>query len=57
MLEQVVKIKKMNEAAKIPTYGTPFAAGADIYACISEDVVIKPGETKNFAPALTAAFA
>lgn len=46
MLEQVVKIKKMNEAAKIPTYGTPFAAGADIYACISEDVVIKPGETK-----------
>ncbi len=46
MIEQVIKIKKVREGAKIPTYGTPFAAGADIYACINEEVVIQPGETK-----------
>ena len=40
-----VKIKKLNENAKIPTYGTEFSAGADIYACIDEDVKILPGET------------
>jgi dUTP pyrophosphatase len=28
-----VNIKKLNENAIIPTYGTPFAAGADLYAC------------------------
>ena len=40
-----VKIKKLNENAKIPTYGTEFSAGADIYACIDEDVKILPGAT------------
>lgn len=46
MLEKEVKIKKLKEAAKVPTYGTTEAAGADLYACIDEDVVIKPSETK-----------
>jgi dUTP pyrophosphatase len=46
MIEQEVKIKKMNENAKIPTYGTEYAAGADLYACISEDMTFAPGETK-----------
>lgn len=41
-----VKIKKLNENAVIPTYGSPYAAGADLYACIDEDTVILPGETK-----------
>jgi len=41
-----VKIKKLNENAVIPTYGSPFAAGADLYACIEEAVSIMPGETK-----------
>ena len=27
-----VKIKKLNENAVIPTYGSPYAAGADLYA-------------------------
>ena len=40
-----VKIKKLNENAVIPTYGTEFSAGADLYACIDEDIEIKPGET------------
>ena len=41
-----VRIKKLSENATIPTYGTPFAAGADLYACIDEKTDIAPGETK-----------
>ena len=40
-----VKIKKLNEKAIIPTYGSPYAAGADLYACLDEDIVIEPGKT------------
>lgn len=40
-----VNIKKLNKDAIIPTYGTPYAAGADLYACIEEAVTIAPGET------------
>ena len=41
-----VNIKKLNENAVIPTYGSPYAAGADLYACVDEETVILPGETK-----------
>lgn len=41
-----VKIKKLRDNAIIPTYGTEFAAGADLYAAIDEAVTIEPGETK-----------
>lgn len=41
-----VKIKKLRENAVIPTYGSEFAAGADLYASLDEAVVIEPGETK-----------
>ena len=40
-----VRIKKLNEKAKIPTYGTEFSAGADLYNMEGNDVVIKPHET------------
>jgi len=40
-----VNIKKLNKDAIIPTYGTPYAAGADLYACIEDAVTIAPGET------------
>lgn len=40
-----VNIKKLNEKAVIPTYGTEYAAGADLYACMDELVTINPGET------------
>ena len=42
-----VEIKKLDERAIIPTYGTEFSAGADIYALLDEPVVIAPGETKR----------
>lgn len=41
-----VKIKKLNDKAVIPTYGTEFSAGADLYACMEETVTFEPGETK-----------
>lgn len=41
-----VKIKKLRENAVIPTYGSEFAAGADLYAAIDEPTEIAPGETK-----------
>ncbi len=40
-----VNIKKLDERAIIPTYGTEFSAGADVYALLDEPVVINPGET------------
>lgn len=46
MLEKEVKIKKIKANATIPTYGTNEAAGADLYACIDEEMVFAPGETK-----------
>lgn len=40
-----VKIKKLTETAKVPTYGSEYAAGADLYADINEDVYIPNGKT------------
>lgn len=40
-----VKFIKLNDNAIVPSYGTPFAAGADLYALLDEDIEIKSGET------------
>lgn len=40
-----MRIKKLNEKAIVPTYGTEFSAGADLYACVDGEVVIGAGET------------
>lgn len=39
----VIRVKKLREGAKLPTYGSTGAAGADLYACLDSDVVIAPG--------------
>ena len=39
-----VKVKKLHPNAKLPTYGSPEAAGADLYACLEAAVTIEPGE-------------
>ena len=44
-MTQLVKIKKLNLNAIIPTYGTEFSAGADLYACLEGNVTIAAGET------------
>ncbi len=40
-----ISVKKLDPRAILPTYGTCEAAGADLYACLDEDVVIAPGES------------
>lgn len=40
-----IKVKKLNDKAVLPTYGTEYAAGADLYACLDEAVTINPAET------------
>ena len=45
-MKQNVNIKKLTPDAIIPTYGTEYSAGADIYSGMTEAVTIKPGTTE-----------
>ncbi len=45
MKEENIQIKLLNKNAKIPTYGSNDAAGADICANIDTAITIKPHET------------
>ena len=38
-----IRVKKLRESAILPTYGSTGAAGADLYACLEQDVVIEAG--------------
>lgn len=40
-----VAVKKLREPAKLPAYGSEFAAGADLYACLDAPVTIEPHTT------------
>ena len=42
---QSVSVQKLSPDAKLPTYGSLEAAGADLYACLEQPVTIAPGET------------
>lgn len=39
-----IRVKKLHPGAKLPTYGSAEAAGADLYACLEGSVTIAPGE-------------
>lgn len=41
----MIKFKKLKPNATIPTQGSEYAAGYDLYACIDEPVTIQPHET------------
>lgn len=45
-MTQNVNIKKLTPEAIIPTYGTEYSAGADLYSAMSEAVTIQPGTTE-----------
>ena len=55
MLHFNVPIKKLKDSAVIPTYGTNFSAGADLYALLDSSIEIKPGETKMISTGLAMA--
>lgn len=40
-----IRIKKLNENAIIPTYGTEYSAGADLYNLPDNTVAVQPHET------------
>lgn len=40
-----IKIKRITKTAKIPTRGSEYAAGYDLYADLSEPMTVHPGQT------------
>lgn len=40
-----IAVKKLNPNARLPVYGSEFAAGADLCACLDGPVTIGPGQT------------
>ena len=44
-MTQPVAVKKLNPNARLPVYGSEFAAGADLCACLDAPLTIAPGET------------
>lgn len=39
-----IKIKRLNERAKIPTFGTEFSAGADLYCAEEHEISVCSGQ-------------
>ena len=48
-----IKIKRLNDNAKIPHRGSEGAAGYDLYACINEPYIIDPHTTKKVETGLS----
>ena len=40
-----IRVKILRQGAHLPTYGSAEAAGADLYACLEEDMTVAPGKT------------
>ncbi len=40
-----IRVKCLRPDAILPTYGSADAAGADLYACLEQDVLIQPGQS------------
>ncbi|MBQ7718735.1 MAG: dUTP diphosphatase [Clostridia bacterium] len=40
-----INFKKLDKNAIVPTYGSPFSAGADLYALAGDKITVQPGET------------
>ena len=51
----MVQIKKLSERAKLPTTGSQYAAGYDLYACTEGDVVIAPHTTVKIGSGIAVA--
>ena len=42
----ILRVKSLRENAVLPAYGSAYAAGADLCACIDAPWAIQPGETR-----------
>ena len=42
---EAIRVKLLKQGAKLPTYGSAEAAGADLYACLQAPVTLEPGAT------------
>lgn len=49
---ETIKIKKLKDNAQIPTRGSEYAAGYDLYACIDESITIAPHATEKIGTGL-----
>lgn len=47
-----VKVKKLTETSKLPTRGSVFSAGFDLYADNNVDITIHPHETRKIGTGL-----
>jgi dUTP pyrophosphatase len=52
VIGMLIHVKKLNPNAVIPTRGSEFAAGYDLYACLEESLTIKAGETAKVSTGL-----
>lgn len=52
MESNTIKIKKLNDNAKLPTRGSEYSAGYDLHACIDKPIVIAPHETNKIGTGL-----
>ena len=50
----IIKVKKLDPRAVLPSRGSPFSAGADLHACMDAPVTVGPGETVFIHTGLTA---
>ena len=47
-----INVKKLKESAIIPTSGSKYAAGYDLYACIDIPITLEPQETVKIGTGL-----
>ena len=47
-----VQVKKLDSRAIVPTSGSPFSAGYDLYACLAESVTVPPHATVRIGTGL-----
>ena len=47
-----IAVKRLNDLSTIPTFGSNYAAGADLYAATSYDIIIRPGQTVKIGTGL-----
>ena len=45
----IIRAKRLTRTAKLPTQGSKFSAGYDLYADISDPMVIAPGDTVHIS--------